>query len=414
MKKNLFPGGPMFTFALFLSVLLVSCKKEKSPWYNTSFVETEIYNGTVIEYLESKGGYDSMILVLNRYPGLVDSLTRGKKMTFFAIPDNSFQLAIRGFNNMRAAMDSVPIYLMPYDLTRPDSGAFQYDVLNELISMYIFPGHYDYNTLAPSSTGLNVHSISGYRMNMKAVGESAVGSTEVGPKRIQLSDMNYSPFTEYWKSVFTTSVSTVLANNVLVHILSNDHQFGFASFNQKLEYPSIARQDWKPLKWISTNPDRVYGGTVFHAIDNDLTTEWRTDLSLKAFTAASPRPFDFWFIVDMGKEYEVGGFSIQHRNDLTSPTGKMSLINYIPTQYYVAFARDTASNLDSAYAWHARTPTYFVEMNYSTFFLRRSFKFEEKITARYFKFVVVRNWYGNSMVPDYSEFTHLGEIWMDY
>lgn len=415
MKKSLqFPHYFLCALAICMVLAISSCQREKSPWHETSFVETEIYKGNVLQYLEAKGGYDSMLLVLRKYPDLVDSLNSNKKMTFFAIPDNSFVLAIKGFNTMRASKDSVPLYLTPYNFARPDSGAFQYEVLKELISMYIFSGHFDYNILATSSTGLNVKSIGGYQMNMKSVGESAVGSTEVGPKRIQLSDMNYSPFTEYWKSVYTTSISTVSANNVLVHILSNDHQFGFATFNQKLEYPTIARQSWKPLKWISTNPDRVYGGTVSHAIDNDLNTEWRTDLSLTRFTAQNPRTFNWWFIIDMGKEYEIGGFSIQHRNDLTSPPGKISLINFIPTQYYVEFARDTATNIDSAYAWHERTPTYFVEMNYSTFFLRRSFRFEKKVTARYFKFVVVRNWNGNSNLPDYTEVTHLGEIWMDY
>ncbi len=384
-----------FLSVLFILTLLnVGCKKTDSPYYKTEISETVQFNGTVLQYLESqKGLYDSMVVVLKRYPNFQQLLSSPGKLTVFAIPNAAFQVAVTTFNRERAKTDSVPLYFSPNNFNRADSGMFDYLALEQLIARYIFEGTYTYERLAESTNGFPTNSILGYEMNLKAQQENAVGAIKDGPKVIELSDMNNSIFRRFWKSALTSTIGAVQTSNALVHVLTQNHEFGFASFTDKLLSPSWDRAGWTPIAWHSQHLGS-WGGTVYHALDNDLDTRWHT-------LTSNPPPLPIYFTVDMKKNIIVGGVTIQCRRD-GGHDGS-------PVDFTVQFLPDGASLSDST-AWISHRFSY--PPDAGTIKLPKTFLVEPKVTARYFRFIVNQVFSGR-MYTD-RPYSNLDEIWMLY
>lgn len=382
---------------VILIVLGVSCKKD-SPFHNYESTPTVVYEGNVIQYLESqKGLYDSMAMVLKRFPDLVAKLNSNDSVTLFAIPNSAFELAVRNFNFYRQRVDSPKLYFAPnpLNMNRADSGMFHYQTLRELISRYVFDGTWDYERVKKSLNGIPVNSFDGYQMNIKAMQESTVGVEGEGPKVLELSDMNYSVFRLYWKSITTSSISAVRAKNVLVHALSTDHEFGFASFIERLSNPTIDRRGWTPLEWHSQFLGQ-WGGTVRHAFDNNLYTNWYT-------LQSNMPPPPYFFTIDMKRTVSTSGFTLQARIDGNN-TG-------IPVEGMLEFARDGVDLADSAnwvrhyYNWSAKADAQTVKFP-------QTFWFGSTVTARYFRFSVTQNFSRTLLTT--NKFTNLNEIWLQY
>lgn len=380
-----------FVILITIFILFVySCKREPSVYHDQTLQQTTIFNGSVIDYLKSQNGvYDSMVAVLERYPDIIDSLNSGKPMTLFAIPNADFVTAEVNANIARAALDSPSLYfrLAEPNVARIDSGMFNYDLLKELISRYIFNGHYSFDTLKTASAGYTMPSLSGYKMNLRASSENAVGSVGSGPKVIELSDVNRSDFERFWKTTFTTSSSTALANNVLVHKLTTVHEFGFASFSDMMLQPKILKTGWKAIAYHSY----MLGYFPQLAFDDQASTFWHTQ-----YPNQPPPPY--YIVVDMGKSYPVSGFTILGRQD----------DNYYaaPTKWTLEFAdKDTSTWFNKA------TYEYPPPVNQARIQTPYTFKLATRVaSARYFKFTGLATL---AYLPS-SPFIHITELWMNY
>lgn len=400
MNKNLLISYISRLFPAFIIMIIMftaSCKRDAGNYYNYAPKVSE-YNGSVIEFLEKQTGYDSLIAVLKKYPDIINYLTSGDSITLFAVPNQSFKLAVENFNASRVLSDSPRLYISPsvYNTSRTDSGMFNREMLKILISRYIIPGYYDFNTLSQSFTGVAGKSYNyGYEMNMRAVQESSTGSIKDGPKVIEFSDMNYSFYRQYWKPASTISVNTTKAGNVLVHLLSPDHEFGYSSFISYMSDPRILREEWAPYAWSSQLPGvtRGEGGTVYNTIDNNLNTYWWTN---PAVQTTAP----FFFTIDMKRNYEISALAIQNFAEWSSPNTKV-------VEFYVEFAPAGTNLIDSA-SWK-RTENFRIR-NVTINNISNKYKFalSDKITARYFRFVPVNVWGGISGTKQ----TSLAEIWM--
>ena len=379
---------------LMLFSLSSGCKKGGSPYYKSEVTETVQFNGTVLQYLESqKGVYDSMVVVIKRFPHFEKLLSSPGSMTVFAIPNAAFQVAVKNFNRERAKLDSAPLYFSPNDLSRPDSGMFHYLGLEKLIARYIFNKVYTYEDLVVSTIGFPSPSILGYQMNLRAVQQNAVGAIKDGPKVIELSDMNNSIFNRFWKSALTSTIAAVQTSNALVHTLTQNHEFGFASFADKLLEPAWDRTGWTPIAWHSQYLGN-WGGTVAHALDNDLDTRWHT-------LSSNPPPLPLFFTVDMKQTLLIGGVTIQCRRDGAHDGS--------PVDFTVEFAQEGANLADSS-VWTRRRFAF--PPDGTTIKLPHKFTITPKIEARYFRFVVNQVFSGRLYTD--KPYSNLDEIWMLY
>ncbi|MGJ7031479.1 discoidin domain-containing protein [Niabella hirudinis] len=392
MKKQVLPVAAML---LILLMLGAGCSKGRSPYYKSEVIETERFDGTVLQYLESrKGVYDSMVVVIKRFPNLAKLLSSPGSMTVFAIPNAAFEVAVTNFNRERAKQDSAPLYFSPNNLSRPDSGMFHYLGLEQLIARYIFNRVYTYEELVVSTTGLRSPSVLGYNMNLKAVQQNAVGAIKDGPKVIELSDMNNSIFNRFWKSALTSTIAAVQTSNALVHTLAQNHEFGFASFTDKLLNPSWDRTGWTPIAWHSQYLG-TWGGTVAHALDNDYDTRWHT-------VQSNIPPLPLYFTVDMKNTLLIGGVRIQCRRDGSHDAS--------PVDFTIQFAPDGANLADSS-VWTSYRFDF--EPTTVTIKLPQTFMFEkEKVEARYFRFIVNQVFSGRLYTD--RPYSNLDEIWMLY
>lgn len=387
----------MATCAIVIVTSVSSCKRDAGSYYNYT-PKVEVFSGNAIEFLEQQTGYDSMLAVLKKFPDIVRYLTSSDSVTLFAVSNQSFRLAVENFNIARAAVDSPRLYISPstYDLSRPDSGMFNREMLRTLISRYIIPGYYDFNTLMQSFTGIPAESYGyNYQMNMRAIQESSTGSIKDGPKVIEFSDMNYSFYRQYWKPSNTISVNTTRAGNTIVHLLSASHEFGYSSFMSYMSDPRILREEWVPYEWSSQLPGvtRGEGGTVYHTIDNNLNTYWWTDNRIQT---SGP----YFFTMDMRKEHTVSAVGIQNFAEWSAPATK-------PIEFYVEFAPANVNLADSA-SW-IRSDTFRLRnVNISNLSNKYRFELSQKVTARYFRFVPTNVWGGLAGVRQ----TSLSEIWM--
>lgn len=402
-NKNIYKRIHTILLIIVMLVILSSCRKDKGEYYNMQ-VKPVSYQGNVIQYLESqKGVYDSMLVVLKRYPDIVSKLTSGDSLTLFAIPNNSFALAISNFNNYRDNIDSPRLYLHPavYNLSRADSGMFNYEGLRVLISRYIIDGYHNFDELAQSSNGIPYTSYDyAYKMNLKAVQENSAGSSNDGPKVIEFSDMNYSIFRRFWKSAYTSSVSTVQAGSVLVHALTQNHEFGFSSFTNVLSDFSIERAIWKPISWHSIAPASGYGGTVYHAFDGSLLTFWHS--IYPSYTGYTEIPPPYYFTVDMGRTNNISGIAVQNRQETVGSAAAGRTI-----QFKIEFAEDTTSTKQPL-VWNTADTFYFPDPLPLAQYLRQKYSFPKLYNARFFRFTVLQNYGGINT----NKFVNLAELWL--
>lgn len=384
-------------------ILISSCQKDKGKYYDVQ-VKPTVYNGNVIQYLESQNGtYDSMLVVLKRYPDIIAKLTSGDSLTLFAIPNNSFQTALANFNNYRSSVDSPRLYLrpQPYNLSRLDSGMFNYEGLRVLISRYIINGNHSFNELAESSNGIPYTSYDyAYKMNLKAIQENSAGAVKDGPKVIEFSDMNYSIFRRFWKSAYTSSVATVQAGSVIVHTLSQNHEFGFSSFTSILSDFSIERAIWKPMSWHSIAPSSSFGGTVFHAFDGSLLTYWSS--IYPGYTGYTEIPPPYYFTVDMGRTNSISGVAVQNRQETATSAAPGRTI-----AFQVEFADDTTVTKQPL-VWRDPEIFYFPDPLPLTQYLKQKFVFSKLYQARFFRFTVLQNYGGINA----NKFVNLAELWL--
>lgn len=220
MKLLKLPTLNIIALAVFC---LASCKKGNDYYYNYND-EASVYDGTILKYLESKPEtYDSLLLVLDRFPSIRQALDSDETFTLFAPTNRSFEIAVDALNTTRALTNKQPLYLE--DVPGND--------LDSLVSRYIFESELDIDELKPFIDGLNIDSYKyGYRMHAQYNVLSASGLINGGQQQIIFSDVNNSIFQRYWQNINTSAVNIKTKNGV-IHVLASGHDFGFNKFTSK-------------------------------------------------------------------------------------------------------------------------------------------------------------------------------------
>lgn len=210
------------TALLIAAIAFASCGEDEG--YYALKNPAEGFDGTVLEYLESKPGvYDSLLRVVQRL-GLEDVL-RDSTVTLFAPSNTSFQLALTNLNNLRKRNDKEPEYLINIDEVQLDT----------MMAQYIIRGNYPTDSLVLKD-GLRLSSVRfGYPMHARLNDNSSSGFVTGGPTSIQFSDTKRSLFERDWISTTTGSVNLAASNGV-IHVLNPDHVFGFDDFSRRLTY----------------------------------------------------------------------------------------------------------------------------------------------------------------------------------
>ena len=211
---------------IFISIAITySCQKGDSYYYDYEKKE-QLYEGTIYDYLiNQKGSYDSLAIVLERLPDLKDRLSNpDSTLTFFAINNRSFQLAIENLNTARKANKLDPIYLDELD----------YLALDSITNRYIFNSEYPVSMFEGFSDGQTIYSDKyGYSMQVLHSVLTSSGLVGGGQQQLTFSDRNNSNYHRYWNSTVTSNVD-LRTQNGIIHTLSPRHEFGFGKFTTYL------------------------------------------------------------------------------------------------------------------------------------------------------------------------------------
>lgn len=214
----------LWLFLIGSMTCFLACEKGNDFYYDYT-EEAEVFDGTILKYLESKPEtYDSLLLVLDRFPELREKLNQASDtLTLFAPTNRSFSLAVDALNTTRALTNRSPLYLEDVPIVDLDS----------MICRYVFEDLIDIEELRPVIDGLNIDSYKyGYRMHAQYDVLSASGIVGGGQQQIIFSDINNSIFQRYWQNINTTAVDIRTTNGV-IHVLSSGHDFGFNKFAAK-------------------------------------------------------------------------------------------------------------------------------------------------------------------------------------
>jgi len=223
MKKKLYKNSLLLLF-IVIGIYLSACKKSDSAYYD--YVNTvQTFKGSALDYLKSKPKtFDSLLLVLERYPQLKDSLTN-EQVTLFAPVNENFAAAVKYLNQTRKAAGKTPIYLATAD---PDELLF-------MLSKYIIRGNRTTSAYLNAVDGVTFNAVgTNYPMHIKAIKSNASGFVQGGATSLEYSDMFDSTIQLNWITTNTNAVN-IKTNNATINILTSLHNFGFDEFTYRLD-----------------------------------------------------------------------------------------------------------------------------------------------------------------------------------
>lgn len=223
MKKKLYKSSVLLLLAV-MGIYLSACKKSDSTYYDyTNTVQT--FKGSAMDYLKSKPNtFDSLLLVLNRFPFVKDSLTN-QKITLFAPVNENFAASVKYLNQTRKAAGKPPVYLSTAD---PDE-------LLYMLCKYIIRGNRTTDAYINSVDGFALNTIGiNYPMHIKAVKSNASGYVGGGSTTLEYSDMYGSTIKLAWITTKTEAVN-IKTDNATINILTPLHNFGFDEFTARLD-----------------------------------------------------------------------------------------------------------------------------------------------------------------------------------
>lgn len=218
MKIVHYIGG----FLIFAGVFISSCTKD-GGYYEPEVIERN-FHGNAYEYLKSKPGvYDSLVKVIDRLG--MQSIVQDSNITLFALTNQSFQLAITNLNNLRRLADRPNEYLE----------SIKYEHLDTMVTQYIMRGKYVSDSLQKQD-GLRLLGVRyGYPMQARLAKTTSSGYVDGGPEIITFSDTKRSQFERDWVVTSTSSIN-IETDNAIVHVVDQDHVFGFDDFVSRLTF----------------------------------------------------------------------------------------------------------------------------------------------------------------------------------
>ncbi|UOE47791.1 hypothetical protein MTO98_25610 [Mucilaginibacter sp. SMC90] len=206
-----------------IAIVTISCKKGDQTYHDALKQSFTSYDGSAMDYLKAQTGvYDSLLVLVDRIPGLQDSLTN-KKITFFSITNKSFETAIKSLNRDRAFENKPPLYLRDLDVS----------VLDTMVYKYVISGTYLTTDISSQSNGVDFSGLKyEYPMHVDYQLLNASGYVGAGEQQLLFSDTNNSTISSNWVST-TTQTLNIKTKNGIIHVLSPGHIFGFNQFSSK-------------------------------------------------------------------------------------------------------------------------------------------------------------------------------------
>lgn len=246
-----------YVIVLILSVLLTgtffSCQQYETD--ASGKVKDFSYNGTLYAYLSDKTAhpeatYDSLLYLVNKLPGLKDSLENTKhEFTLFAVSDKSFGNALNALNRLRQTNEkgrnlSLKDFLIePFTVTDTvitqisSSGLMdttivtrRYDYrsqMDSLVCRYIYDKPYTTSSIMEIGNAIEAADVK-YNENLRIeVGRyAASGVVSSGMRYMSLVETGGSKLTTSWVKAGVSQYD-VKAVNGWIHILQPNHEFGF-------------------------------------------------------------------------------------------------------------------------------------------------------------------------------------------
>ena len=212
---------PKFILGGLAAILLVNCQND--DYLIDSGVHNPYYEGTIMEYLNSRPDYFKKTVEIIKLAGLEDELS-SETVTFFAPTDWSIDNSVNALSGYlyRNGGDSIK-----------NLRQIKPEVWKEFLSMYIVRDKYLLNdipqldtTLVSAYPGQAYYSLGGRPMNMGVVYSDANGIKYAGPRQILYSYIN--DFTTMDMKNAYVATCNIQPRNGAVHVIRfTDHSFGF-------------------------------------------------------------------------------------------------------------------------------------------------------------------------------------------
>lgn len=242
--------------AIGLGSLAAGCTDYVQP--DRPSPEAKVYRGSVLEYLadvhDDGVKFDSLLYIIDNIPGLRDKIQNAEgEFTLFVPTDESVRNAIESLNLHRKSTDiEGKIYLKdiliePFNIEdttivtvlEEEHVSFSYRhfdyraKLDSLVSKYFIEGNLTSDVVISEGGRLRVNSIlNGSEMMVEAGRHDASGNVGTGLKHLNLIEANNSNQISNW-TYSEAAQSDIKANNGTIHVISNNHQFGFNHFIEK-------------------------------------------------------------------------------------------------------------------------------------------------------------------------------------
>ncbi|MFT3903630.1 MAG: fasciclin domain-containing protein [Niabella sp.] len=211
-------------FMTALVLLFAGCNKK--DYYKDGGLQDGKFNGTVMQFLESRPDLFKTLVSVIKYAGM-EQVMSSENITFFAPADSSIRNTIESSNIILAAYGKSPITTIQ-DI-KPE-------LWRKYLSMYIFKGtkslqdypQIDIGNLSAYS-GQMYTSYDGTPMNVGVIFNDANGVKYAGYRQLMLSLVNGSTPRDYttWRSAYVATVN-IKPTNGYVHVLRyGTHEFGF-------------------------------------------------------------------------------------------------------------------------------------------------------------------------------------------
>ncbi len=217
----------IFITLLFAAAIITSCNK--SDYYKDGGLSDGNFNGSVMQYLNTRPDLFATLTEVVKYAGLEQTLN-SEEVTFFAPADSSIRSVIQVAN-----------------LLLPAAGKQQISKIQDIkpalwrkyLTRYIFKGAKslkDYPQLDISNlsafAGQMYSSYDGAPMNVGVIFNDANGVKYAGYRQLMISLVNSATPRDYttWYSAIIASVN-IKPQNGFVHVIRfGGHYFGFNRF----------------------------------------------------------------------------------------------------------------------------------------------------------------------------------------